>query len=182
VSGINENSLKIYRNENDGHGWHALNNCTVNTSAKNVTCSTNNFSVFALFGEEGTTQTATTGGAVPVWFIEQMQKNARAAAIASTSLSSKSIVTSPTEKKFVFVRWLNLGMSGDDVKQLQILLNKKGFIISKTSEGSPGKETIYFGKATRNALIKFQQANGLKPYPGYLGPATLNLLNKFISG
>lgn len=46
--GINESSLKIYRW--DGSLWHQLTGCSINTSAKTVSCSTNNFSVFSIFG------------------------------------------------------------------------------------------------------------------------------------
>ena len=69
VSGINETSLKIWRND-DGV-WTALDSCTVNTSAKTVTCTTTNFSVFGLFGDstasaETTVTTVTSGGNGPI--------------------------------------------------------------------------------------------------------------------
>jgi peptidoglycan hydrolase-like protein with peptidoglycan-binding domain len=37
--------------------------------------------------------------------------------------------------------------------------NALGFTIAKSGAGSPGKETNYFGPATRLALIRFQEAN-----------------------
>jgi len=49
VSGIDESTLKIYRW--DGSVWNQLSGCSVNTSAKTVTCTTTNFSTFALFGQ-----------------------------------------------------------------------------------------------------------------------------------
>jgi len=48
VSGIVETSLVIYRY--DGASWSALTSCSVDTGAKTVTCSTTNFSDFAIFG------------------------------------------------------------------------------------------------------------------------------------
>ena len=49
VIGMNESSLKIYRW--DGSVWTALTNCSVDTNLKTVTCNTNHFSVFSLFGQ-----------------------------------------------------------------------------------------------------------------------------------
>jgi len=57
IAGVNESSLVIYRN--DGTDWSALSDCTVNATAKTVTCTTTNFSVFGLFGQ---TQTEVGGG------------------------------------------------------------------------------------------------------------------------
>jgi len=51
VGTLDESSLLIYRY--DGSAWHALENCTVDTSAHTITCTTQNFSDFAMFGEEG---------------------------------------------------------------------------------------------------------------------------------
>jgi hypothetical protein len=47
---IDESSLKIYRWD-DGV-WTQLNNCSVDMSAKTVTCETSHFSVFSLFGQQ----------------------------------------------------------------------------------------------------------------------------------
>jgi hypothetical protein len=53
VSGIDESSLKIYRW--DGLSWNLLNDCTVTTATKTVSCTTTHFSVFGLFGQANTT-------------------------------------------------------------------------------------------------------------------------------
>jgi hypothetical protein len=71
-----------------------------------------------------------------------------------------------------FSRDLKFGMSGSDVRQLQQFLNNNGFVISQAGMGSPGQETTYFGQATKQALIKYQKANGIVPASGYLGPVT----------
>ncbi|MEI6843341.1 MAG: DUF2341 domain-containing protein [bacterium] len=77
-----------------------------------------------------------------------------------------------------------------DVRQLQIFLNSKGFSVSATGNGSPGKETEFFGPLTKQAVIKFQEKyaseiltpQGLTKGTGYVGKATrlkiLELLNK----
>jgi hypothetical protein len=61
--------------------------------------------------------------------------------------------------QFLFTHILKLGSTGDEVRQLQIFLNAHNFSLGKTGEGSMGKETVYFGKKTQDALIKFQEAN-----------------------
>ncbi|MFH1712831.1 MAG: hypothetical protein ABH896_01405 [Candidatus Jacksonbacteria bacterium] len=47
VAGIIESTLKIYRYSSQ---WSQLSSCSVNQSANSVTCSTNQFSLFAIFG------------------------------------------------------------------------------------------------------------------------------------
>ena len=72
---------------------------------------------------------------------------------------------------------LKLNSKGNLVKDLQIKLNRLGFIVSKVGLGSPGNETAFFGKLTKNAVKKFQRANKLKP-DGIVGPKTWNTLLK----
>jgi peptidoglycan hydrolase-like protein with peptidoglycan-binding domain len=79
-----------------------------------------------------------------------------------------------------FTRSLTLGSTGLDVKNLQIFLNSKGFIVSFTGVGSKGFETSYFGPATQKAVIKFQIANGITPAVGFFGPLTMKAVNRLI--
>lgn len=72
----------------------------------------------------------------------------------------------------VFTRNLTVGSRGDDVKALQVFLNSRGFKVALTGNGSVGKESTYFGPATKTALAKFQAANGITPASGYFGPKT----------
>ncbi|MCK5017776.1 MAG: S-layer homology domain-containing protein [Candidatus Peribacteraceae bacterium] len=58
VSGYVESTLNIYRW--DGSSWNQLSNCTVDTVANTVTCTTTAFSEFGLFGELNSTSTSTT--------------------------------------------------------------------------------------------------------------------------
>lgn len=63
LDGIDETSLKIFRN--DGAGWSQLSNCSVDTAANQVSCTTPGFSIFGLFGSSTSTaasSTNTSGG------------------------------------------------------------------------------------------------------------------------
>lgn len=66
----------------------------------------------------------------------------------------------------------SMGTAGEDVRQLQKLLNALGYPVSKIGTGSIGKETTYFGVKTKYALSIFQKTNGVKPATGYFGPIT----------
>ncbi|HEY0948265.1 MAG TPA: peptidoglycan-binding protein [Candidatus Paceibacterota bacterium] len=70
------------------------------------------------------------------------------------------------------VRDLVTGMSGEDVRSLQKLLNANGFVVANTGPGSAGSETDLFGALTRAALAGYQAAHGIAPALGYLGPVT----------
>lgn len=50
IVGVKEETLKIYSSDGESD-WNSLNPCVVDTSDKTVTCSTDHFTVFALFGE-----------------------------------------------------------------------------------------------------------------------------------
>lgn len=64
-----------------------------------------------------------------------------------------------------------------EVKILQKFLNANGYVIAKAGPGSKGKESLYMGQATVNALKKFQKDNGIYPANGYTGIATRNKIN-----
>ncbi len=57
-----------------------------------------------------------------------------------------------------FMRNLRVGMRGEDVRSLQIILNgDPATRVTLLGAGSPGNETDYFGPATKRALINFQE-------------------------
>lgn len=57
-----------------------------------------------------------------------------------------------------FSRNLKRGFVGEDVRELQILLNSDPFTkIANDGPGSPGEETNYFGLLTEQAVIRFQE-------------------------
>lgn len=83
-----------------------------------------------------------------------------------------------TSSSFFFSRNLTIGSRGEDVQKLQQILNSDPATrISQTGAGSPGNETTYFGPATKNAVVKYQQKQGIVPASGYVGPLTRNKLN-----
>ncbi|MBU0750332.1 peptidoglycan-binding protein, partial [Patescibacteria group bacterium] len=67
---------------------------------------------------------------------------------------------------------LELGMETAEVRLLQQMLNARGFNLGESGAGAPGEETNYFGQRTRNALARYQAANGITPAVGYFGPLT----------
>ena len=78
---------------------------------------------------------------------------------ATTSGNTILVINKILPYQFLFTKILKLSSVGDEVRQLQIFLNTHGFTVSKIGNGSAGKETAYFGQKTKDALIKFQEAN-----------------------
>ncbi|MDR3547690.1 MAG: Ig-like domain-containing protein [Candidatus Pacebacteria bacterium] len=97
--------------------------------------------------------------------------------VTSSATGSSTALTSGT----VFTRYLERGMTGSEVQELQQYLNSHGFPIAATGPGSAGQETTYFGALTFNVLVKFQEAHAaaiLAPFhltsgTGILGPSTI---------
>ena len=91
---------------------------------------------------------------------------------------------------YTFTRNLSLGSSGADVKKLQEFLNTdSSTLVAVSGAGSKGRETNYFGPATKRAVAKFQNkyaSEVLAPYgltsgTGYFGPSTKSKANKVCS-
>ncbi len=87
----------------------------------------------------------------------------------------------------VFDRNLSFGLQGEDVRELQRILNKNPITrVAVSGPGSLGSETNYFGQMTRTAVIKFQELYapevlfpiGLYKGTGFIGQYTLAKLNK----
>ena len=86
---------------------------------------------------------------------------------------SAPIVTTPApvvSSGYKFTKYLGMGATGEEVKQLQQVLKDLGYFTYPTITG-------YYGAVTKAAVVKFQKAKDLKPYPGHLGPATRAALN-----
>jgi peptidoglycan hydrolase-like protein with peptidoglycan-binding domain len=106
--------------------------------------------------------------------------SASALAINQAKTAALDKVKAPviTKAKFVFKNDLTLGDENNDVKELQKFLNTNGYVVAKSGAGSPGRETTYFGLATKKALIKFQKAKKISPATGLFGPLTRKAFNK----
>ncbi len=79
-----------------------------------------------------------------------------------------------------FVRDLERGSEGEDVRTLQKLLNARGFTVAANGDGAPGQETDYFGARTEAALARFQSANSISPAIGYFGPKTRAVITQLV--
>lgn len=97
--------------------------------------------------------------------------------IASTASAATSVVQGCA----LISRNLTVGVSGDDVKLLQQVLNRnKETQLAESGPGSPGNETMYFGLVTKAAVARFQEIYknevlspaGLTSGSGYVGTFT----------
>lgn len=198
VANVSESSLWIYRYDSD---WNALSDCVVDTDTRTVTCTTTNFSDFALFGTGNS-----SGGCSTVQYSEgnityqekcgvktvvsvnpapsvsenyqtplavKVEKNDQA---TSTGNEYKTVATT-TANPYQFNRDLFLLSTGEDVKMLQKFLNSIGFLVSKQGPGSPNQETEMFGSKTKLALVNFQKTMKINPAYGYFGPITRTVVN-----
>ncbi len=79
-----------------------------------------------------------------------------------------------------FLKIVNIGSSGDDVKALQDILEVGGFL-----KVPKGVAKGYFGAQTKNAIKKFQKAHGIAKEGGggygNLGPKTRAKLNELVA-
>lgn len=87
---------------------------------------------------------------------------------------------------YTFTRTLTIGSSGQDVHELQKILNQNPLTqLGVTGVGSPGQETFYFGELTRQAVIRFQNKYApqilhpinLTAGTGFVGTKTIEFLN-----
>jgi len=86
----------------------------------------------------------------------------------------------------VFSRNLITGVTGNDVRCLQAVLNQSAdTMVAASSWGSPGYETVYFGPLTRAAVAKFQTKYSLlagnMDTAGFVGTATRAKLNSMLA-
>ncbi|MEK7136402.1 MAG: peptidoglycan-binding domain-containing protein [Patescibacteria group bacterium] len=84
-----------------------------------------------------------------------------------------------------FNRALVAGSTGEDVKRLQQFLNSQGATVASAGPGSAGLETMFFGPATKAAVVKFQLANGVIQAAtdlgaGRVGPLTMAKINALL--
>jgi len=132
------------------------------------------------YGSDGTFTTsscavASGGGGGGVFSYQLNTQNTLEVKKTPTENKKEVENTIPQFTSFTFTR--KTGDRARDVYELQKFLNKQGFLVAKKGPGSVGKETIIFSKNTKNALIKFQKANKIKPANGILGPQTRKVIN-----
>ena len=112
------------------------------------------------------------------------------ALVGSTAGVPATPVTTPTPESSActptqtirFSAPLHPGIRHAEVRALQVFLNANGYLITTTGDGSPGKETDYYGTLTKAAIARFQVAKGILPttaHPdaGLVGPRTRAALN-----
>lgn len=95
-----------------------------------------------------------------------------------------------TPASAVFARNLTIGSRGEDVRELQKLLNNDPRTrIAEDGPGSLGQETTYFGPLTADAVTRFQELYagdilspvGLSEGTGYVGPSTLKKVGELLA-
>lgn len=107
--------------------------------------------------------------------------NVSANIIPSVNNNTETTFTYLENFKYIFTRNLFIGARGADVLALQRFLNLAGYTVSTKGAGSKGRETMYFGPATRGALALFQKDSNIKPDKGYFGAITRALVNKLLN-
>jgi len=121
-----------------------------------------------------------------LWSVLAMHKNSTSrpgsGMVAGVSQASQATADpSAVSALSIPSRDLEFGMRNEDTRVLQKLLNAHEFTVSTSGGGSPGRETTYFGPATRSALVRLQKAHNIKPALGYFGPITRRILQQLQS-
>ncbi len=110
-------------------------------------------------------------------YLGQLTRTKIAGNITPTTPLSPAVPATPSVSASAFTRNLDTGMTGEDVKQLQIYLNAKGFKVAASGAGSLGNETTRFGVGTKAALARFQASVKISPAVGYFGSTTRAYVN-----
>lgn len=164
IEGLDEHTLKLYHYT---HGaWVMLDDCLLDQAINTISCTTQSFSIFALFGSAP--QVVKAAGVSGTMF----GCKDPAATNYDRFVAHKPELCHYSTTSLSTVRDLMLGMTGEDVKRLQQALNANGFVLGRSGDGSPGNETTYFGLRTKGALAVFQKKYGVSPTAGYFGVRT----------
>lgn len=70
IAGLNEATLKLYHYHNDV--WNELEDCTIDIEANTISCTTESFSIFGLFGEAVSSNTTNANGGGHAYFPVRM--------------------------------------------------------------------------------------------------------------
>lgn len=87
--------------------------------------------------------------------------------------------TSSSSTHIIFARNLRFGMTGSDVKELQLVLIRANDGLAAERLKAHGT-TMNFATLTLNALIEFQKKAGINPAIGYFGPITRTYVNNLL--
>ncbi len=165
IEGLSESSLWIYHYHDDA--WSALENCTIDATAKTINCTTTDFSTFGLFGESaarggggnyasgGTATVVPVNSALPLAVVKNLSVQ------PVPALPEKKSRPLPIITACGFSATLRPGESNSGITKLQTFLKKQAGIYPE------GLVTGYFGVATKRAVIRFQEkyaAEILKPW------------------
>jgi len=158
VSGLDESTLTMYHYH--GGSWLPLSNCSVNTAGNKITCNAPSFSTFAIFGSPQSSGSSASGGggtlpwcsgpSAPGWNSSLPGGGCGAPALGRPASGSAC-------PAYTFTRALRFGMTGEDVRALQKLMNCLGFTLATSGPGAPGKETSLFVDKTYRAVVRFQE-------------------------
>ena len=98
------------------------------------------------------------------------------------SVSSNSNTNIGVPCSYRFNRNLYLNSRGEDVMMMQKFMNANpATAVSVVGAGSKGNETTFFGNKSRQAVVKYQLANGITPAAGYFYPKTRASVNAMIA-
>ncbi len=182
IAGLDESTLMMYHYHSGA--WLPLDSCTVNVATNTITCTTREFSLFALFATTAAPQSSSSSSSHSSSGTSMQARVANLLAIGNRDMAltlmqewpdlfpHQSLMQASSHVPTYRARDLSVGLTGEDVRMLQQLLNTNGFKVASTGPGSEGHETSIFGARTRNALARYQKAKGITPAIGYFGPIT----------
>jgi len=105
------------------------------------------------------------------WIGPQTRKALNSSKLAVVSSKTEKVAVKTTPSGYTFTKYLYIGHENDEVKKLQLKLKELGYFTYPTATG-------YFGSVTKEAVVKFQKAKNLSPYPGWIGSGTRKALNE----
>lgn len=165
IAGLVESTLRLYHYHDDT--WEGLEECSIDQVANTISCTTDSFSIFGLFGTLQPSQSSSgrsRSGGVRFGCKDPAAINYEQFSSSKPELCQYAAVLP--------VRDLHAPMTGADVMALQKLLNANGYVLTNAGAGAPGSETEFFGALTQRAVVRFQSEHGVVPSVGYVGPLT----------
>jgi len=120
----------------------------------------------------------------PAFILQNRNQNSPSPNTALNNTTAPTIPGSPSTSRFTIQ--MVTGVKHAEVQELQKFLNRlPGYLVAENGAGSPGKETNFYGSATRAAIQKLQLnykiVNSAKDTGyGVVGPKTRALLNSLV--